>query len=384
MTTHRPDIRPARPFFSSGPCAKHRGWTTERLHDAVLGRSHRSRPGMAKLKAVIDRSATMLGIPTDYRVFIVPASDTGAVELAMWSLLGPRIVDAFVWDTFGAEWMIDAVQQLQIETRVLRAEFGELPDLAKANPAHDSVFVWNGTTSGVCAPDGKWIADDREGLTICDATSAIFAMDLPWPKLDATAFSWQKGLGSEAAHGMLVLSPRAIERLELHTPSWPLPKIFRVKKDGKFNAGLFEGETLNTPSMLAVEDYLDALGWAESIGGLPALLARTDRNFSALSRWVKESRWLTFMASDERYRSPTSVCLKIIEPWFAGLPPADQRATVRRFADLLEDEGIAFDVAGHRTAPPGLRIWCGPTVENDEIEALTPWFDWGWEQIRPR
>jgi phosphoserine aminotransferase len=326
----------------------------------------------------------MLGIPTDYRVFIVPASDTGAVELAMWSLLGPRIVDAFVWDTFGAEWMIDAVQQLQIETRVLRAEFGELPDLAKANPAHDSVFVWNGTTSGVCAPDGKWIADDREGLTICDATSAIFAMDLPWPKLDATAFSWQKGLGSEAAHGMLVLSPRAIERLELHTPSWPLPKIFRVKKDGKFNAGLFEGETLNTPSMLAVEDYLDALGWAESIGGLPALLARTDRNFSALSRWVKESRWLTFMASDERYRSPTSVCLKIIEPWFAGLPPADQRATVRRFADLLEDEGIAFDVAGHRTAPPGLRIWCGPTVENDEIEALTPWFDWGWEQIRPR
>jgi phosphoserine aminotransferase len=384
MTTHRPDIRPARPFFSSGPCAKHRGWTTERLHDAVLGRSHRSRPGMAKLKAVIDRSASLLGIPTDYRAFIVPASDTGAVELAMWSLLGPRIVDAFVWDTFGAEWMIDAVQQLQIETRVLRAEFGELPDLAKANPAHDSVFVWNGTTSGVCAPDGKWIADDREGLTICDATSAIFAMDLPWPKLDATAFSWQKGLGSEAAHGMLVLSPRAIERLELHTPSWPLPKIFRVKKDGKFNAGLFEGETLNTPSMLAVEDYLDALGWAESIGGLPALLARTDRNFSALSRWVKESRWLTFMASDERYRSPSSVCLKIIEPWFAGLAPADQRATVRRFADLLEDEGIAFDVAGHRTAPPGLRIWCGPTVENDEIEALTPWLDWGWEQIRPR
>ncbi|HEX3664618.1 MAG TPA: phosphoserine transaminase [Rhizomicrobium sp.] len=384
MTTHRPDIRPARPFFSSGPCAKHRGWTTERLHDAVLGRSHRSRPGMAKLKAVIDRSASLLGIPTDYRAFIVPASDTGAVELAMWSLLGPRIVDAFVWDTFGAEWMIDAVQQLQIETRVLRAEFGELPDLAKANPAHDSVFVWNGTTSGVCAPDGKWIADDREGLTICDATSAIFAMELPWPKLDATAFSWQKGLGSEAAHGMLVLSPRAIERLELHTPSWPLPKIFRVKKDGKFNAGLFEGETLNTPSMLAVEDYLDALGWAESIGGLPALLARTDRNFSALSRWVKESRWLTFMASDERYRSPSSVCLKIIEPWFAGLAPADQRATVRRFADLLEDEGIAFDVAGHRTAPPGLRIWCGPTVENDEIEALTPWLDWGWEQIRPR
>jgi phosphoserine aminotransferase len=372
-----------RPFFSSGPCAKHPGWTTERLKDAVLGRSHRSRPGMAKLKAAIDRSAQLLGVPEDYRIFIVPASDTGAVELSMWSLLGGRTVDAFVWDTFGAEWMTDAVQQLRIETRVFRAEFGELPDLAKADPAHDSVFVWNGTTSGVCAPDGEWIAENREGLTICDATSAIFAMDLPWAKLDATAFSWQKGLGGEAAHGMLVLSPRAIAHLEAYTPPWPVPKIFRVKKDGKFNAGLFEGETLNTPSMLAVEDYLDTLGWAESIGGLPALLARTDRNFRALSRWVAKSKWLAFMATEERFRSPTSVCLKIVEPWFVELAPTDQRAIVRKFADLLESEDIAFDVAGHRAAPPGLRVWCGPTVECDEIEALTPWLDWAWSETKP-
>jgi phosphoserine aminotransferase len=383
MTANRPAVRPARPFFSSGPCAKRPGWTTERLNDAVLGRSHRSGPGMAKLKAAIDRSVQLLGVPEDYRIFIVPASDTGAVELAMWSLLGGRTVDAFVWDTFGAEWMTDAVQQLRVDTRVFRAEFGELPDLTKANPAHDIVFVWNGTTSGVCAPDGEWIAADREGLTICDATSAIFAMELPWAKLDATAFSWQKGLGGEAAHGMLVLSPRAIAQLESYTPPWPLPKIFRVKKDGKFNPGLFEGETLNTPSMLAVEDYLDTLGWAESIGGLPALLARTNRNFSALSRWVGERKWLAFMATEERFRSPTSVCLKIVEPWFVELAPTDQRIIVREFADLLESEGVAFDVAGHRTAPPGLRVWCGPTVESDEIEALTPWLDWAWSETRP-
>ncbi|HEX4159950.1 MAG TPA: phosphoserine transaminase [Rhizomicrobium sp.] len=383
MTATRPATRPARPFFSSGPCAKRPGWAAERLNGAVLGRSHRSRPGMAKLKSAIDRSAQLLGVPEDYRIFIVPASDTGAVELAMWSLLGPRAVDALVWDTFGAEWMTDAVHQLKLDTQVLRAEFGELPDLSKADPAHDIVFVWNGTTSGVCAPDGDWIADDREGLTICDATSAIFAMDLPWPKLDATAFSWQKGVGSEAAHGMLVLSPRAIARLESHTPPWPVPKIFRVKKDGKFNPGLFQGETLNTPSMLAVEDYLDALAWAETVGGLPALLARTGRNFAALSRWVRESKWLTFMATGEHFRSPTSVCLKIVEPWFVDLAPADQRVIVREFADLLENDGVAFDVAGHRTAPPGLRIWCGPTVESDEIEALTPWLDWAWSEMQP-
>lgn len=384
MTANRPAVRPARPFFSSGPCAKRPGWTPELLRAAVLGRSHRSRPGMAKLKETVDRSAALLQVPADYRIIIVPASDTGAVELAMWSLLGPRIVDVFVWDSFGAEWMTDAVHQLKVNTRVFRAEFGELPDLSGADPAHDIVFVWNGTTSGVCAPDGDWIADDREGLTICDSTSAVFAMDLPWPRLDATAFSWQKGVGGEAAHGMLVLSPRAIERLESHTPSWPVPKIFRIKKDGKFNAGLCEGETLNTPSMLAVEDYLDTLAWAESIGGLPALLARTRSNFAALSRWVRESAWVTFMASEERFRSPTSVCLRIVEPWFDELPSTEQTIIVRRFADLLESEGVAFDVAGHRTAPPGLRVWCGPTVETGEIKALTPWLDWAWSETRPR
>lgn len=384
MTGDRPATRPARPYFSSGPCAKHPGWRTEQLGNALLGRSHRSRPGMAKLKAAIDRSAQLLDVPADYRIIIVPASDTGAVELAMWSMLGPRIVDAFVWDTFGAEWMTDAVHQLRIDTRVFRAEFGELPDLTKADSAHDIVFVWNGTTSGVSAPDGDWIADDREGLTICDATSAVFAMELPWQKLDATAFSWQKGLGGEAAHGMLVLSPRAIARLESHTPPWPLPKIFRVKKDGRINAGLFEGETLNTPSMLAVEDYLDTLAWAESIGGLQGLVERTRRNFTALSRWVRESEWLTFVAAEERFRSPASVCLKITEPWFVNLPPTDQRLLVKDFAGLLESEGVAFDVAGHRTAPPGLRIWCGPTVENAEIQALIPWLDWAWNKTRPR
>jgi phosphoserine aminotransferase len=337
---------------------------------------------MAKLKAVIDKSAAILGIPGDYRIFIVPASDTGAVELAMWSLLGQRTTDAFVWDTFGAAWMTDATQQLKLETRIFRSEYGELPALAKADPKHDCVFVWNGTTSGVCVPDAEWISDSREGLTICDATSAIFAMDLPWPKLDVTAFSWQKGLGSEAAHGMLVLSPRAIERFESYTPPWPLPKVFRAKLDGKFNTGLFDGETLNTPSMLAVEDYLDALGWAESIGGMPALVARTNANFASLSRWVRTSKWLTFMATEERFRSPSSVCLKIVEPWFANQPPAEQRTIVKNFADLLENENIAFDVAGHRTAPPGLRIWCGPTVEKEEIEALLPWLDWAWEEIR--
>lgn len=377
----RPSNRPARPFFSSGPCAKHPGWNVQALAGGVLGRSHRSRPGMAKLKVVLDRTRALLQIPSDYRLVLVPASDTGAVELAMWALLGPRAVDAFVWDSFGAEWMTDAVHQLRLDTRVFRAEFGELPDLSQADPAHDCVFVWNGTTSGVCAPDGDWIDANREGLTICDATSAAFAMELPWPRLDATAFSWQKGLGSEAAHGMLVLSPRALSRIESHTPSWPVPKIFRLKKDGVFNPGLLVGETLNTPSMLAVEDYANALGWAESIGGLPALLSRTNRNFAALARWVRESKWVTFMAREERFRSPTSVCLRITEPGFAARSLEERRSSVRALADLLEEEGVAFDIASHRTAPPGLRIWCGPTVDTADIEALTPWLDWAWSEI---
>lgn len=381
MSLKHPSLRPARPFFSSGPCAKHPGWSAEALKGGVLGRSHRSRPGMAKLKAVLDRTRALLDIPANYHLVLVPASDTGAVELAMWTLLGPLGVDAFVWDSFGAEWMTDAVHQLRLDTRVFRAEFGELPDLSQADPARDCVFVWNGTTSGVCAPDGDWIASGREGLTICDATSAAFAMELPWPKLDATAFSWQKGLGSEAAHGMLALSPRAVARIESHTPSWPVPKIFRLKKDGVFSPGLLVGETLNTPSMLAVEDYSDALGWAESIGGLPSLLARTKRNCAALSRWVPESEWVAFMASEARFRSPTSVCLGITAPRFAALSSDEQRNSVRAIADLLEDEGIAFDIASHRTAPPGLRIWCGPTVETADVEALTPWLDWAFHEI---
>ncbi|HEY6578847.1 MAG TPA: phosphoserine transaminase, partial [Rhizomicrobium sp.] len=316
-------------------------------------------------------------------VMMVPASDTGAMELAMWSLLGPRAVDVFVWETFGVEWMTDAVHQLKLNTRIYKADFGELPDLSQADPANDCVFVWNGTTSGVCVPDGDWIAANRTGLTICDATSAAFAMDLPWPKLDVTAFSWQKGLGGEAAHGMLVLSPRAISVLETHSPSWPMPKIFRLKKDGVLNRELFEGGTINTPSMLALEDYLDTLGWAESLGGLAALIARTNRNFAALSRWVRESRWVEFVASDERTRSTTSVCLRIVDSRFAALAPTEQRMAVRALADLLEREGIAFDIASHRSAPPGLRIWCGATVDTGDIQALAPWLDWAWEQSRP-
>ena len=382
MTLNCPAVRPARPFFSSGPCAKHPGWTLERLSGALLGRSHRSKPGMAKIRDMLARTKALLRLPEDYRVVMVPASDTGAVELSMWSLLGPRPVDVLVWESFGAEWMRDALSQLKLaDTRVLKADYGELPDLGQVHPDHDVVFVWNGTTSGVRVPDGDWIAGSREGLTICDATSAAFAMDMPWEKLDATCFSWQKVLGGEAAHGMLVLSPRAVARLESYEPKWPLPKIFRLTKDGKLHEGFFEGETLNTPSMLALEDYLDTLRWAESIGGLPALVARTNENFEALSRWVKRSEWAAFTASDERIRSTTSACLKIVERHFAQLPVAEQFVAVRRFAALLEEEGIAFDIASHRTAPPGLRIWCGATVETDDVIALTPWLDWAWSTL---
>jgi phosphoserine aminotransferase len=378
MTANRPAVRPARPFFSSGPCAKHPGWKLENLSGALLGRSHRSKPGMAKINEALARTRAVLAIPADYRITMVPASDTGAVELAMWSLLGPLPVDVFAWESFGNEWMTDAVKQLKLNTRVFKADYGELPNLSQADPVHDTVFVWNGTTSGVRVPDGDWIAADRKGLTICDATSAAFAMELPWPKLDATTFSWQKVLGGEAAHGMLVLSPRAISRLQSHTPPWPLPKIFRLTKDGKLNEGLFEGETINTPSMLALEDYLDTLSWAESVGGLKGLIARTEANFAALSRWVGKCGWLAF----ERFRSNTSVCLKIVDTRFAGLSPADQAATVKKFVALLAQEGVAYDVGSHRSAPPGLRIWCGATVDVRDIEALTPWLDWTWSQTK--
>jgi phosphoserine aminotransferase len=351
------------------------------VSDALLGRSHRSKPGKAKLKEAIDRTHALLRVPVDFRLAIVPASDTGSVEMAMWNLLGPRPVDVFAWESFGQDWVTDTVKQLQLKGEAHSAPYGELPEL-RLPKDHDAVFVWNGTTSGVRVPDGDWISADREAITICDATSAAFAMELPWDKLDAVTFSWQKALGGEAAHGMLVLSPRAVERLLTHTPQWPLPKIFRLVKNGKLIEGVFVGETLNTPSMLAVEDYLDTLNWAESIGGLPALIARSQANFRALSNWVRESDWVDFLARDPRSRSNTSVCLEITDPAFTRLDEGQRRATVKKFVALLEEEHAAYDVGGHANAPPGLRIWCGATVDSADIEALTPWLDWSWAQVR--
>jgi phosphoserine aminotransferase len=383
MTNTHPAVRPARPFFSSGPCAKRPGWTAEALNGALLGRSHRSKPGKAKLKDAIDRTKKLLGIPDSYKVGIVPASDTGAVEMAMWSMLGPRPVDCFAWESFGEDWVTDTIKQLKIkDSRVLKSAYGELPDLTQAKPNHDIVFLWNGTTSGVRVPNGDWIADDREGITICDATSAAFAMDLPWNKLDVTTFSWQKVLGGEAAHGMIVLSPNAVARLESYSPHWPLPKIFRMTKGGKLIDGIFEGETINTPSMLALEDYLDALTWAEGIGGTKALMARADANTAVLGRWTKECGWAEFLAADASYRSNTSVCLKITDPNFTKLGEDAQYDMVKKLAGVLEKEAVAFDIAGHRNAPPGLRIWCGATVERSDLEALTPWLDWAWQQVK--
>jgi len=383
MTGNRPAVRPARPFFSSGPCAKRPGWTPEALNGALLGRSHRSKPGKAKLKDAIERTRALLGVPADYRIGIVPASDTGAVEMAMWSMLGARPVDMFAWESFGEDWVTDVAKQLKLKDAILhKAPYGQLPDLTKANPEHDAVFLWNGTTSGVRVPDGNWIAADRKGLTICDATSAAFAMDLPWDKLDVTTFSWQKVLGGEAAHGMLILSPRAVERLETYTPDRPLPKIFRMTKGGKLNEGIFVGETINTPSMLALEDYLDALGWAEKIGGLKALIARSTANLAVLDRFVRESEWAAFLAEDSHVRSNTSVCLKIVDPWFAKLEAEAQADAAKKIASLLEKEGVALDLGSYRSAPPGLRIWCGATVEKADLEALVPWLDWAWAQVK--
>ena len=383
MTGKEPAVRPARPFFSSGPCAKRPGWTPEVLEGALIGRSHRSKPGKAKLKLAIDKTRALLGIPTDYRIGIVPASDTGAMEMAMWSLLGPKPVDAFAWESFGEDWVTDVIKQLKLkDARVLKADYGALPDLKQADPKHDIVFLWNGTTSGVRVPDGEWIVNDREGLTLCDATSAAFAMDLPWDKLDAVTFSWQKVLGGEAAHGMLVLSPRAVARLESYTPPWPLPKIFRMTKGGKIVDGIFAGETINTPSMLVVEDYLDALAWAEGLGGVKALRARADGNLAVVARWVRECGWADFLATDERTRSNTSVCLKIIDPWFLSLGADAQADAAKKIATLLEGEGVAFDIAAYRAAPSGLRIWCGGTIERADLEALMPWLDWAWAKVK--
>ena len=379
----KPNARPRRPQFSSGPCAKRPGWTPAVLDGAVLGRSHRSADGKARLRAVIDRTRAVLCVPGAYRIGIVPGSDTGAVEAALWSLLGGRGVDVLAWENFGREWVKDVVDQLPLEdTRVIEADYGELPDLAAVDCDRDVVFVWNGTTSGVAVPDGDWIADDRKGLTICDATSAAFATPLPWEKLDAVAFSWQKVLGGEGGHGMLVLGPRAVERLERHVPQWPLPKLFRLTAGGKLNEGIFAGETINTPSMLCVEDVLDALAWAESVGGLDGLVARTRANGAVIADWVKATPWVDYLAAAPETRSPTSVCLGFTETWFAELP-ADERAAVpRRIATLLAGENVAFDVAGHREAPPGLRIWAGATIDREDLEALMPWLDWAYGEVK--
>lgn len=372
----RPALRPANPHFSSGPCAKRPGWTLQALSGALLGRSHRAKDPKARLAEVIERSKAVLGMPADWRLGIVPASDTGAVEMALWSLLGSRGVDVLAWESFSKDWATDVTKQLKLgDVRVLDAPYGRLPDLKAVDPKRDVVFVWNGTTSGVRLPDADFIARDREGLAICDATSAAFAMDLPWDRLDVVTWSWQKVLGGEAAHGMLALSPRAVERLESHKPAWPLPKIFRMTKDGKINEGIFRGETINTPSMLAVEDALDGLRWAESVGGLKGLVARSEANLAAIAEWIGASGY-AFLAEDPATRSCTSICLKIVAPWFTALDADGQVAAAKKVTSLLEKEGVALDAGAYRDAPPGLRIWGGATVETADIKALLPWLDW--------
>ncbi|HMR29548.1 MAG TPA: phosphoserine transaminase [Geminicoccaceae bacterium] len=377
----RPSARPGNPSFGSGPTAKRPGWSLAALESAMVGRSHRAAPAKARLNEVITRSREALGIPADWRLGIVPASDTGAFEMAMWSLLGPRGVDAIAFESFGEGWVTDAQKQLKLaDLRLLKAAYGELPDLASVDPARDVLFPWNGTTSGVRVPDGGWIADDRQGLVLCDATSAVFAMEMPWPKLDVVTWSWQKVLGGEAQHGMLALGPRAVERLGTHTPAWPMPKIFRLMAKGRLGEGLFQGETINTPSMIAVEDALDGLRWAERIGGLPALIARSKANLAAIESWVAKSGWAGFLAADPNIRSSTSICLKITDPRVAGLSEVGQAAFVKQLTKLLEEEQVAYDIAGYRDAPPGLRIWGGATVETADLVILTQWLDWAFAQ----
>jgi phosphoserine aminotransferase len=383
MTLAMPAVRPSVPHFSSGPCAKRPGWSPQALKDGLLGRSHRSKPGRAKLKRALDLTREILQIPADHRIAIVPASDTGAIEMALWSLLGPRPVTMLAWESFGEGWVTDVVKELKLkDVTVLKAAYGELPDLARADPATDIVFTWNGTTSGVRVANADWIDADRGGLTICDATSAAFAQPLDWAKLDVITFSWQKAVGGEAAHGMLILSPRAVARLETYTPPWPLPKIFRMTKGGKLNEGIFQGETINTPSMLCLEDYLDALDWAKSIGGLPALRARADANTKIIADWVKRARWIDFLAADPAVRSNTSVCLKVVDPAVNRLPADAQAAFVKGIAAALDKEGVAYDIDAYRDAPAGLRIWCGSTVERADLEALTLWLDWAYANAK--
>ena len=373
----KPETYPANPDFSSGPCAKRPGYELTHLNNAILGRSHRSKPGKSRLLEAITRTRDVLNVPEGWHIGIVPASDTGAYEMAMWSLLGERGLDILGWESFGKGWITDAVKQLKLDDiRVMEAAYGDLPDLSEVDFSRDVAFTWNGTTSGVKVPNGDWIADDRTGLTLCDATSAAFAMDLPWEKLDVTTFSWQKVMGSEAAHGILILSPHAVDRLESYTPPWPLPKIFRLTKSGKLIEGIFKGETINTPSMLAVEDYVDALKWAEDIGGLPTLLQRSADNLAVLSDWVALTDWVDFLCADEAYRSNTSICLKIVDSDVIAMDEDSQAAFSKRIAALLDAEGAAHDIGAYRDAPPGLRIWGGATVETADLEILTQWLNW--------
>lgn len=379
----KPHVRPERPHFAAGPCAKRPGWQPDVLADAFVGRSHRAKGGKAKLNELCRRSRELLGLPEDYWIGIVPASDTGAFEMAMWHLLGARGVDVAAWDSFGAGWVTDIVKQLQLsDRRVFEADYGALPDLSQTDSDRDIVFTWNGTTAGVCVPDADWIRDDRAGLTLCDATSAVFAMDIPWHKIDVATYSWQKVLGGEAAHGMLILSPRAVERLESFTPPRPLPKIFRLTKSGRFAKGPFQGETINTPSMLCVEDCLDALRWAESIGGLPALLDRSRANLAAVERFVAARDWLDFLPEDPATRSNTSICLKITDAWFQAQPTEARWQIVYDMVQRLATQEVAYDINGHRDGPPGLRLWGGATVESADIEALMPWLDWAFGEAK--
>jgi phosphoserine aminotransferase len=383
MTAAKPAQRPTVPHFSSGPCAKRPGWNPQNLKDAVLGRSHRAKIGKARLKQAIELTREVLEVPADYKIGIVPASDTGAVEMALWSLLGARPVTTIAWESFGEGWVSDIIKELKLkDVTQFHAGYGEIPDLTKVDSDTDIIFTWNGTTSGVRVPNADWIKADRKGLTICDATSAAFAQPLDWKKLDVVTFSWQKALGGEAAHGMLVLSPRAVERLETYKPAWPLPKVFRMTKGGKLNAGIFEGETINTPSMLCVEDYLDALNWGKSIGGLKALMARADANTKIIADWKARTPWIDFLARDPAIRSNTSVCLKVIDPAIASLPADAQSDFAKKLVALVEKENAGFDFAHYRDAPAGLRIWCGATVDAGDVELLTRWIDWAFAEVK--
>jgi len=381
-TQTKPGVRPARPEFSSGPCAKRPGWSPENLSNAVLGRSHRSKIGKARLKEAIDRTRAVLQVPGDFLIGIVPGSDTGAVEMALWSMLGPRPVQLLAFESFGKDWVTDVTKQLKLpDVEVLDAPYGQLPDTSKVRPDADLVFTWNGTTSGVRVPNADFVSADREGVVICDATSAAFAQKLEWDKLDAVTFSWQKALGGEGGHGVLILSPRAVARLESYTPAWPMPKLFRMTKGGKVSLDIFEGATINTPSMLCVEDAVDALKWAEGIGGLAEMQGRADRNLAALERWVEKTAWVDFLAEDKAIRSNTSVCLKVVDPKVAALSDDAQADFAKKLAGVLEKEGVALDIGGYRDAPAGLRIWCGATVETSDLEALTPWLDWAFAAV---